>query len=133
MANDWTERDEFLKVIDETPADLRASFEEYFNDVSIDDFKGAVENIPLLAGLPVEAFRPILKEILNLFWKELEIEITAFCEFWKNQVPPDEVLSKMSDPEHEALVDSFESDIERVFQEFMKKFQVKFNLKSKGE
>lgn len=133
MTEEMTLREEIIKIIDDTPSGMKQDYQKFFTDVLKDGSKEDQEVFAKQLGTAFvekmvgqEAIDLILQNIVNAFWEEFEPEITAFCDYWKAIIPPEEELEKLSEDQFEAIADEFGSETEALFQNTMRKFTAKF-------
>lgn len=126
-------RERLLKVIDDTPAELKTEFGGWMNDIPEEELRGIFGNHPVFGKVSVDVVRTFAVEMMRIFWDELSGDLNAFCDYWKNQVPSDTELNAMSEPELEAFEDSFEADTERIFGVWMERFHAQMNPDEEAE
>lgn len=114
MSEELTMREEIVKIIDETPDELKGLFTESFDAVSEETVSDMFSDIPDIAILPQETKMAIFRSIVNTFFSRFDEEMRAFCEHWKNQVPPEEVVDHMNDGDYDGFTGAFFSDMDLV-------------------
>jgi len=123
-----TKREELEQQIDETPQEIMLMFTKELHDqiTDISELVDVFSVMPFLHFLSKErveiVVKTIVENVMEVFKEELVKEISAFCEYWKSVIPPEEDLVNLTEGEiEEKVLTPFERELDDLFEAFMKK------------